>query len=799
MPMNKFDQYILTPKSRICRAENISFTRGNVAQAEQFTSGGTIKLKNDGVLQAQVILDMGQNSPGGYPVFCVAGYKGSAVLRISYADWYDLIVDEKYGKIGDFRRGCCKYLGVELPVLPGNPNRFELYTINRTGEYLYPLIQGQQRFVMITLEGNDCEVELSDFYIYYTSAMNRYDGCFYCNQDNINKLWFASTYTVLLASIDNSHAFEIINQKMLVRALTKDNPAGIYRNGTEWKDYTFTFRVQIAKNPDCESGIGWLVYAKNRDNALHIRLDLDGNLHVMERIDGVNFYLQEKKFIGKRLCDNRPYTIKTVLDKDTVAVFLDDAEIHRFTQTRFQGGTIGFCQAPEKWAFVENLIVAQNGKILWADDFTGNLDSYLYTKSKKFIADGAKRDRLPWIGDLDWAGRNVYYAFQNFDYMKESLKMFAFNQTPDGFVWGTCYPENRTKPLKGQYGYYESDIFSAWFVPTLADYLLFTGDVDTAKKLFRNVVADLNYLWQYVEADGLFFQRYETSKGLWDHVLNDYGVYTYNNMVIQLAFTKGAYIANVVGAFDMQQLFHKRAEIMKKAILDNLWNEEKGYFRAGKNNDKFCAISNSMGIALKYVSAENAKRLALNMLSYYTNHLVYGKVVLHFIRGCYEYELDDIAFQTLTGDTGTDSNNNFRVNWLKAITDKRGPSTVSECQIYSEQHFNADGEGWGDRSHPDTGAAHILSGYILGVQPLTTGFKTFLVKPNMYGIDYCEGLIPTPYGNIYCSCEKANGKIHVLVNHPQGTCPTIVADSYEVVENQISILNISALKEQPSR
>ena len=62
-------------------------------------------------------------------------------------------MDPEFGERGDFpRRYANTYLGFDLPVLPGNPGRYELYSINRTGEFMYPLIQGQERWVRIQLE-----------------------------------------------------------------------------------------------------------------------------------------------------------------------------------------------------------------------------------------------------------------------------------------------------------------------------------------------------------------------------------------------------------------------------------------------------------------------------------------------------------------------------------------------------------------------------------------------------------------------------------------------------------------------
>ena len=80
-----------------------------------------------------VVYDMGAASVGGYPVFNVKSFNGNPKLHISYSDRFSTYEKEDGGYNGDFGRDTCKYLGVELPVMPGNPYRREDYSINRTG------------------------------------------------------------------------------------------------------------------------------------------------------------------------------------------------------------------------------------------------------------------------------------------------------------------------------------------------------------------------------------------------------------------------------------------------------------------------------------------------------------------------------------------------------------------------------------------------------------------------------------------------------------------------------------------
>ena len=483
--VDQITPYLLTPKQRKCGTEQIKYAEGTVKTDADDPRSFTLCYAQDGK-KPYLILDLGRSTPSGYPVFTVRSRKQRPVLRVAYSDWYPYLLDRDHRETGDFLRGCCKYLGVELPVLPGNPNRYELYTINRTGKFIYPLIQGQQRFVLLTLD-TPGEVEIEDFHIYYTADMEEHDGHFLCSHPGLNQLWYSSTYT-------------------------------------------FRFDCQIAVNPDYPSGIGWMVRAQDSDNGYVLQLSLDGVLRWFVRRDSVDTLIGEKE-LDTIVTDNTPYTIVTKLAGERITVYLEDVLVLEWQAADFARGSVGFVQTTEKWAMVDALAVTQGETVLLQDDFTDGLsEDYTFTRSLPFLSDGAKRDRLPWIGDLDWAGRNVYYAFSELKYMWGSLLMFARHQTPEGYIWGTCYPENTAPLLAGEYGYYESDIFSAWFVPTLWDYLLFTGKTEQVQTLYPPMLRDLEYLWTWVDGNGLFFQRYATSKGLWDHELNDIGYFSYNNI-----------------------------------------------------------------------------------------------------------------------------------------------------------------------------------------------------------------------------------------------------------------------------
>ena len=112
------------------------------------------------------------------------------------------------------------------------------------------------------------------------------------------------------------------------------------------------------------------------------------------------------------------------------------------------------------------------------------------------------------------------------------------------------------------------------------------------------------------------------------------------------------------------------------------------------------------------------------------------------------------------------------LNWLDSIADENGPATTTECMLYPPSPLT-DGKGWGDRSHPDTAVAHLLTGFLLGVEPLTPGFGQFKVEPHACTLTRAEGIIPTPYGKITAAWRIEDDAFTLEVTHPKEITPVI--------------------------
>jgi hypothetical protein len=166
-----------------------------------------------------------------------------------------------------------------------------------------------------------------------------------------------------------------------------------------------------------------------------------------------------------------------------------------------------------------------------------------------------------WSGDLYFAQRNAYYAFADPSYMRESLKMLAFNQTPQGFIHAAPYPENVNAPSSGNYGLFQSDEFAAWLIPVAWDHLLFTNDTDTLLEIWPAIDRLIQYLQSHTDKDtGLFRQREETSKHAGNLDLGDIRTRSYMHILLWGAYRDAARIAGHLGFHEYEKRFHQMAK-----------------------------------------------------------------------------------------------------------------------------------------------------------------------------------------------------------------------------------------------
>ena len=367
-----------------------------------------------------------------------------------------------------------------------------------------------------------------------------------------------------------------------------------------------------------------------------------------------------------------------------------------------------------------------------------------------YLADGAKRDRLVWSGDLWWAERNMFFGFRpEAPYMRGSLEMLAANQTPEGYVQASPWPE-QPKPKAGEWGPFQSDEFAAWFVPVLADYVLYTGDFDTARRLMPTVTRLMDYLKAHCRADGLFEQRMETSKHASSLAFGSKTTHhrAFMNVLLWKTCVDAARLAGWTGDAAAAKVWEADAAGLAVAIRAAFWDARAGWFRdAIENADAFGWHASALAMAAGFVTEDEAEALKDKFAR--TGH---GKFQALGARGLFEQGFPAQALRLIAEHGWYDV---LKPGW-------EGVRLTSECMHLVRK-------GWGDEAHPDTAIAGLLSNYILGAEPLEPGWRKFRVRPRpACGITWAKGTVPTPAGEIKISWKLADGRPRVSVAAPAG-------------------------------
>lgn len=707
-----------------------------------------------------VVFDMGAESVGGYPVFQVKAFKGNPSVRVSYSDRMSVYNHEETMEKGDFIRNSCGYLGIELPVMPANPDRFENYRIARTGIYSYPLVQGQQRFIYVGLpaseNGEDCEVTFSRFYIYDNSAEVVPQGYFGSDDETLDRLWLACARTIRIATIC-SRQWEKVEGRIALRKLAKSDEGAVYKN-TDCKTLRMEAEAEIYSNPAFTSGVGFLVFS---DGKKGYKLSLTQDGEVVLRFDSVVLESVKTRFKG----ENEIRKIAVFANGKGITFSIDGEVVMNHVGKIRTGGSFGFFEEKEWRASLLSVKAVCDGKKV---DGAFEPENYNIKSIDYFISDGAKRDRLPWTGDLYWTIDGAAYAFGTDLDPKNTFDVLARHQNDKGFIFGTCYPENGKKPDGNDYGYYQSDAFSVWFVISVLYYAEISGDKSVIR-YYPTMKKCMEYVLEYVDKkDGLFYQRFETSKGLWDHELGDVGKNTYTNLLVCDAFLRLAPFAERAGEKKYASKCIAVYKKMRKAIYRRLYDKKAGGFIKKKNSSELCDMANPYAMASGFATVGAAKKIAAKAMSVTKG---YGKMVTLMVRGLFDYGYPEIAEKLLFGKVpylDADGKQVSQVDWLSAIGNPDSPETVYECMHYPLVD-SGDNLNWGDLSHPDSVVNGIMSAYIAGIKNVGEGFEKILVRPWLGRAKRIRCGVPTKYGLIEIFAERTAEGTVVRVRVPKGT------------------------------
>ena len=735
------------------------------------------------------VLDFGKSSVEGWAVIRVKSAMGSPVLRLAYANYPD---PDALREDGDFNEETrARYMGrdMQLPVLPANVNRHELYRIPGPGIFVAPMLMPQFRYMRVQLDTpGEIEIESIEVAMRGVCDTSPLDGYFASSDPEATRLWQIGVWTAQLATIQTTWACNAMEGRLQPRQLTRgtDVHLSVARDALP-DEGSLTATLECGVNPAMLAHAGLALFAADPANALLVSASEGGVLRWVRRNRGKDDILSETLFTAP-LANGAPHTVGVSWQPRGATVRLDvSLDSMRIGGLDYfhhpHGRRLGFWSRRGWWPSWSKLAVRDaSGAVVFSDDFADPaLPKWEFERPAPFVSDGAKRDRLVWSGDLYWAARNLYYAFGDCSVMRKTIALLARNQTSEGYIQACPYAE-QPAPESGDWGTFESDEFAAWFLPVLHDYWLHTGDDGAVREFYPTVKRLLGYLGRFTRRDGLFEPRLETSKHAVSPALQkgDMRHRSYMDILLWMCWRGAADMARAIGKKGDAKACDARAAKLRVAVNRAYWDDERGFFRVAIESDlltwrgeaeasdvgemvKIGEVSpdavamepNALAVESGFATPEQARRICPKL----TDQSYVRKFILLSAIAKARSGFGEDAWRILVGN-----------HWgVFADPAWDGPWATAEGMDLPRH-------GPCDQSHPDVAPAGYISSCILGIVPLAPGFSRFAFAPNPPdGMSFAEGRVPTKAGPIDARWERATdgGFLFDLVVPPGATADVV--------------------------
>jgi hypothetical protein len=355
-----------------------------------------------------------------------------------------------------------------------------------------------------------------------------------------------------------------------------------------------------------------------------------------------------------------------------------------------------------------------------------------HLNTREFFIDGIKRDRWVWSGDAYQSYLMNYYSFFDAPTVKRTL-LAQRGKDPVTAHINTIM----------DYSFY-------WFLG-IYDYYKFTGD----KKFVQDVYPRMQSLMTYIDGRKNKNGLLEWMPGDWIFIdwadkLSKDGEVSFEQLLYARSLETMALCAKLANDTEGAAKYNQQAKELKAKIFELYWNQQKNALVHSRINDKqtdnVTRYANMFGIFFDYFSPEQKLAVKENVL---LNDKV-AKITTPYMRF---YELEALCamgeqpyvLKEMKNYWGGMLKLGATSFWEEYNPDKKGTEHLA---MYGRPFGKSLCHAWG------ASPIYLLGKYYLGVQPATPGYETYTIEPNLGGLAWMEGKVPTANGDIAVYCSK---------------------------------------------
>ena len=350
----------------------------------------------------------------------------------------------------------------------------------------------------------------------------------------------------------------------------------------------------------------------------------------------------------------------------------------------------------------------------------------MHLNTREFFLDGIKRDRWIWSGDAYQSYLMNYYLFFDNESVKRTLLALR-GKEPVASHLNTIM----------DYSLY-------WFIG-IYDYYLFSGDADFIKNFYPRMVSLMDFclgrrneegMMQGLPGDWVFID--------WADGLSKEGEVSFEQLLLARSLEAMAISAEIAGDLEAKEKYQNLADGLREKLFEVFWSDEKNALMHqrvdGEVRDNSTRYANMFAIFFDYFTEEQKIAVKEHVLlnddiqKITTPYMRFYELEALCAMGEQEFVLDEIRnYWGGMLDLGATS------FWEKYDPKESGDEHL---EMYGRPYGKSLCHAWG------ASPIYLFGKYYLGVKPTSPGYETYLIEPNLAGLDWMEGEVPTPHGNI---------------------------------------------------
>lgn len=460
-------------------------------------------------------------------------------------------------------------------------------------------------------------------------------------------------------------------------------------------------------------------------------------LHGVKGKGNVTLYFGESKEEAMSLTGGELVDKFEVNQPESADITFEGSRAFRYVNVVFDGDV----SVGDVSMLYEYLPVEQRGSFKCSDEQINKIwDVSAYTmelNTREFFIDGIKRDRWVWSGDAAQSYLMNYYL--NFDSPSVTRTISALR--------GKDPVTSHINTIM-DYTFY-------WFI-SIYDYYQHTGDKAFIEQSYSRMQTMMDYCLSRRNKDGLM-------QGLtgdwvfidWADGLSKQGEVSFEQMLLCRSLESMALCANIMKDTKGSAKYGALAKDLKAKLFTYYWNAQKHALVHSRVNGKQTAnvtrYANMFGIFFNYFTEAQKQDVKKYVLM---NDKV-QKIVTPYMR-FYELEAlcamgeQDYVLKQMKDYWGGMLNLGATSFWEEYNPDKKG---AEHYAMYGRPFGKSLCHAWG------ASPIYLLGKYYLGVKPTAPAYSQYLIEPKLGGLQWMEGTIPTPKGDIKLKVSTTQIKV----------------------------------------